>query len=315
MNAKQYLNKILTVKMDRPLGTRHPKWDYVYETNYGFIPNTISGDGEELDAYVLGVDKPVNEFTGRCVAIIHRTDDDDDKLIVVPDGLVLSDEDIERATAFQEKWFRHVIVRNAPLIFLAGGGGYEDSAELDKYFFENIPENGKILYLPFARDTYDDSWVTGLVRQFSDSAQVIMPMADEASALDLTKFDAIFIGGGNTYKLLDFIITHNLTDKLKDYIRGGHGSIYGGSAGAIVMGKSIDTARKMDDATGYNFTKGLDLLNGANVACHWPRCKDYIRKLACDDGDKIYCLAENAGMIFNNDGELLITVGQNTETL
>jgi inorganic pyrophosphatase len=112
MNTKQYLNKIVTVKMDRPLGTKHPKHGFVYETNYGFIPNTVSGDGEELDAYVLGVNEPLDEFTGRCIAIIHRTDDDDDKLIVVPDGLDLDDEAIECETAFQEKWFKHVIIRD-----------------------------------------------------------------------------------------------------------------------------------------------------------------------------------------------------------
>lgn len=111
MEAKKYLNQIIRVKMDRPLGTKHPKHGFVYETNYGFIPNTISGDGEELDAYVLNVDKPMYEFTGRCVAIIHRTDDDDDKLIVIPDDTNITDEEIDIQTAYQEKWFKHIIIR------------------------------------------------------------------------------------------------------------------------------------------------------------------------------------------------------------
>lgn len=115
MNIRQYLNKIVTVKMDRPLGTKHPKHGFTYEVNYGYIPGTISGDGEELDAYVLGIDVPMDEFTGRCIAIINRTDDDDDKLIVVPDGLDLPDEDIEADTAFQEKWFKHIIIRKRRL--------------------------------------------------------------------------------------------------------------------------------------------------------------------------------------------------------
>ncbi|MCL2737326.1 MAG: inorganic diphosphatase [Alphaproteobacteria bacterium] len=111
MDSKQYLGQIVNVKMDRQLGTKHPKHGFVYQTNYGFIPNTVSGDGEELDAYVLGVDKPLERFTGRCIAIIHRTDDNDDKLVVVPDGMKLSDSQIDAATAYQEKWFKHVIVR------------------------------------------------------------------------------------------------------------------------------------------------------------------------------------------------------------
>lgn len=111
MDTKQYLEQTVTVKMDRPLGTKHPKHGFVYEVNYGYIPNTISGDGEELDAYVLGVSEPMDEFTGICVAIIHRTDDDDDKLIVIPNGLTITDEEIESQTAFQEQWFKHVIIR------------------------------------------------------------------------------------------------------------------------------------------------------------------------------------------------------------
>lgn len=109
--SQTFLGKMVNVQMDRPLGTKHPKHGFVYEVNYGFIPNTISGDGEELDAYVLGPDKPLNTFNGRCIAIIHRTDDDDDKLVVVPDGQNFSDEYIETKTAFQEKWFKHVIIR------------------------------------------------------------------------------------------------------------------------------------------------------------------------------------------------------------
>ena len=106
-----FLDKIVEVKMDRMLGTKHPKHGFVYEVNYGFIPNTVSGDGEELDAYVLGVDEPVETFSGKVIAVVHRTNDDDDKLIVVEDGKDFSDEEIEKAVAFQEQWFEHVLIR------------------------------------------------------------------------------------------------------------------------------------------------------------------------------------------------------------
>ncbi len=111
MITKEYIGKTVTVKMDRPKGTKHPKYGFVYEVNYGFVPDTVSGDGEELDAYVLSVDDALDEFEGICVAVIHRTDDDDDKLIVVPKGKILSDTEIETQIAFQEKWFKHIIVR------------------------------------------------------------------------------------------------------------------------------------------------------------------------------------------------------------
>ena len=111
MLTKDYLTKNVRVIMDRPLGSKHPKHGFEYLTNYGYIPDTISGDGEELDAYVLGVDKPLTEFQGTCIAIVHRTNDDDDKLIVVPNGVNLTDDEIEKMVSYQEKWFKHIIIR------------------------------------------------------------------------------------------------------------------------------------------------------------------------------------------------------------
>ena len=83
----------------------------IYEVNYGYVPNTISGDGEELDCYVLGVDKPLDNFTGKCIAIIHRINDNDDKLIIVPEGINFTDEEIRTLTNFQEKYFESIIIR------------------------------------------------------------------------------------------------------------------------------------------------------------------------------------------------------------
>ena len=71
MNYDDYLNKNITVKIDRPMGSKHPKHGFIYPVNYGFVPNTISGDGEELDCYLLGVFEPVESFEGECIAIIH----------------------------------------------------------------------------------------------------------------------------------------------------------------------------------------------------------------------------------------------------
>jgi inorganic pyrophosphatase len=110
-NNTKYLNQIVTVKIDRPLGSKHPKHGFIYPVNYGYIPNTISGDGEELDAYVLGIYEPIEEFTGVCIAIIHRTNDDDDKLIIVPENKDFTDSEIRALTNFQEQYFESVIIR------------------------------------------------------------------------------------------------------------------------------------------------------------------------------------------------------------
>lgn len=109
--ANDYLQKDVVVKIDRQLGTKHPKHGFMYMLNYGFIPNTISGDGEELDAYLVGVFEPVEEFEGHVIAVIHRTNDDDDKLVVAPKDVEYSDDAIRAMTEFQERFFESVIIR------------------------------------------------------------------------------------------------------------------------------------------------------------------------------------------------------------
>lgn len=110
MDNRQYLGKEVDVKMDRPMGSKHPKWGFVYPVNYGYIPNTISGDGEELDAYVLGEFKPLDTFHGVVRAIIHRTNDNDDKLIVTNIDKNYSREQIFALVEFQDGYFESEIV-------------------------------------------------------------------------------------------------------------------------------------------------------------------------------------------------------------
>jgi inorganic pyrophosphatase len=109
--AKKYLGKTVEVTMDRPLGTAHPKHGFMYEANYGYIAGEQAPDGEDLDAYYLCVDTPLNHATGTCIGIAHRANDDDDKLIVVPAGMQMTDEEILAAIHFQEQWFETSIVR------------------------------------------------------------------------------------------------------------------------------------------------------------------------------------------------------------
>ena len=105
------LGKTVTVIIDRPLGSYHPKHkDIYYSINYGYIPGIISPDGEEQDAYVLGIDRPIKEFTGTVIAIIHRFDDVEEKWVVTPENMTFSKEEIEEKVAFQEKYFKHEII-------------------------------------------------------------------------------------------------------------------------------------------------------------------------------------------------------------
>lgn len=100
------ISKIVTVTVDRPLGSRHPNHpDIVYPVNYGFIAGIMAADGEEQDAYILGVNVPVTHFTGEVVAIIHRRDDVEDKWVVAEKGRRPSIDEIQKATDFQEQYF------------------------------------------------------------------------------------------------------------------------------------------------------------------------------------------------------------------
>lgn len=100
------IGKTVTVTVDRPLGSFHPKHpDIFYSINYGYVEGIIAPDGEEQDAYIIGVDIPVETFTGDVIAIIHRRDDVEDKWVVAPTGISFSEDEIRRLTHFQEQYF------------------------------------------------------------------------------------------------------------------------------------------------------------------------------------------------------------------
>lgn len=105
------LGKEVNVVIDRPLGSKHPNYDdMVYPVNYGYVPNIYSGDGEEQDAYVLGVDKPLQKFRGKVIAIIQRNNDNEDKLVVCAKEDTFTEEQIAEQVQFQEKYFDSQII-------------------------------------------------------------------------------------------------------------------------------------------------------------------------------------------------------------
>ncbi|MBE6748081.1 MAG: inorganic pyrophosphatase [Ruminococcaceae bacterium] len=105
------IGKKVRVIIDRPLGTYHPKHkDIFYSVNYGYIEGIIAPDGEEQDAYILGVDEPVSEFTGVIIAIIKRLDDVEEKWVVAPENMTFTKEEIMKQVEFQEKYFKTEIV-------------------------------------------------------------------------------------------------------------------------------------------------------------------------------------------------------------
>lgn len=101
------IGQTVTVTVDRPLGSLHPQHsDMYYPVNYGYVRGITAPDGEEQDAYILGVNEPVDEFTGKIIAVIHRYDDVEDKWVIAPEDKSFTKEEIWEQVCFQEKYFR-----------------------------------------------------------------------------------------------------------------------------------------------------------------------------------------------------------------
>ena len=99
------------VTVDRPLGSFHPEYpDMYYPVNYGYVKGIIAPDGEEQDVYILGVDVPVESFTGRVIAVIRRSDDVEEKWVVCPDGVSFTREEIAEMVEFQERFFSSEVI-------------------------------------------------------------------------------------------------------------------------------------------------------------------------------------------------------------
>jgi len=105
------IGEIVTVTVDRAMGTYHPeRKDMYYPINYGYIEGVMAPDGEEQDAYILGVSKPVEKFTGKVIAVIHRNDDIEEKWVVAPEEMTFSKDEIMGEVLFQERFFDSKVI-------------------------------------------------------------------------------------------------------------------------------------------------------------------------------------------------------------
>lgn len=110
-NREQIIGKTVSVTVDRPLGSAHPQHkDMIYPVNYGYVAGIIAPDGEEQDAYILGVSEPLSAFTGTVIAVIRRINDAEDKWVVAPDGVTFTKEENAEKTRFQEQYFQIEII-------------------------------------------------------------------------------------------------------------------------------------------------------------------------------------------------------------
>ena len=105
---RDFMGKIVHVVVDRPVGYLH-HGTILYPINYGYIPGVTAGDGEEQDAYILGVTEPIEAFDGQIIAVVCRADDCEDKFVVAPIDSCYTGEEIREAVEFQERYFNSTI--------------------------------------------------------------------------------------------------------------------------------------------------------------------------------------------------------------
>lgn len=183
-------------------------------------------------------------------------------------------------------------------IILSGGGDPKDVVPIDERFLAMIDLQKPVLYVPVAMEPedhpYDEclSWFQSVY--MPNGIKHIEMCTDLANASLDSRYSAVFIGGGNTFKLLRDIRTSHFDQQLLAYLQNG-GLLYGGSAGAIICGKTIATAAHLDEnKVGLTDLCGLNLLGGYDVFCHYTQQDDaFLDQYA----ENLYILSEDAGLV------------------
>ncbi len=164
-------------------------------------------------------------------------------------------------------------------LFLNGGGCGKQTILTYKEINKIIEHNKPVLYVPLAMDETDhpyDScyeWIKEEISSIDIPSIEMVRSFEELANKDFNKYSLIYIGGGNTYKLLNGIKTTNTYDKLKEYIQN-DGIVYGSSAGTVIFGKDISVIEVMDNNDiGIKDTSGFNYLNGISLFVHYTNYK------------------------------------------
>lgn len=192
-------------------------------------------------------------------------------------------------------------------IYLSGGGDEHQSFPLDKFFFDNLPKKGKFLYIPIALRGNKlfptaSNWMDNVLKLHSrtDLVFTTAKTLEGYNINSLLDFDAIYIGGGNTWQLMSEINESCFNTLLIEYL-GNNKKIYGGSAGAIILGKRINTHDDPNNIE-YSVIDGVDIISGYSVACHYS-AEQYGRFKNWSIRTKmpIICLYEETGLVVSNN--------------
>lgn len=107
-NIEERLGEKIKIKIDHPMGSKHPKYGFIYPVNYGHTPDVMGRDGKDIDAYLLGVFEPVKEYEGRLIAVIQRYDDKEEEILVIAPTFYNADQ-VRALVEFQERWFKSFV--------------------------------------------------------------------------------------------------------------------------------------------------------------------------------------------------------------
>lgn len=169
------------------------------------------------------------------------------------------------------------------------GGGWAEKTVIPNKLFESLIDAAKpILYIPLARDCGEDNydscktWLTSELKDIKHGEIVMLRSASEIADKNVSDFAGIFIGGGNTYKLLKELKESSAVDWLKKYMQT-DGVIYGCSAGSIIFGHDIDSCLYMDEnEVALKDVNGLDSIFGFSFTAHYTNKNEEKTKKATD---------------------------------
>ncbi len=194
-------------------------------------------------------------------------------------------------------------------VFICGGGSGEQTANALRRLDEVIRHDLPCLYIPLAMeaDMYDScyNWITGELAGVRIPGIEMVRSAEELSRKRLEDYSFLFIGGGNTFRLLYDIKRSGMFGPIREYLRNG-GTAFGGSAGAIIFGEDLESCALDDDNdVGLTDTEGFDVLDGISFLCHFTnrdpehdrRSEEYL--LEVSKRRAVYALPEEDTLFLN----------------